>query len=268
MLEKMHVAAIIVERDLMLLRQRFCSLLIDGLILVVTQTVVIGKLFPMLGMPKNFVAPIFIGGSTILTLISLGYYKAMDIVNNIAYKEAGETGFHFILPTSPGWVLSAYIVSFVIEALIIITPLIFAGMIVLNEEVFTSLSVDANWFAFLLIHILGIVMTGVFFLFAAFTYPVSWFMNNIWTRRIHIIFWLSANLYTWKQVHEYSSICGYILLCNPVTYYAEGLRSSVLGSADYISPYLCIPVLIATIAFFSWRLKKGVVKSLDPVWER
>lgn len=262
----MRVALMIIKRDLVILWQRFFSLFFDGLILVITQTMVIGKLFPLLGMPKEFVAPIFLGSSTFLTLISLGHYKAMDIVNNIAYKEGGDMSYHFVLPTHVQWVLIAYLVSFSLEALIVTGPLIFAGTVILHKEITQSLLLHPHWILFFMIHVLGVIMTGVFFLFVAFKYPVSWFMNNIWTRRIHPIFWLSANLYTYKQVASYAPVFSYILLGNPATYFAEGLRSSLLGSDQYIAPYICVWVLVLVIVFFWYRLKAAVVQSLDPVW--
>lgn len=252
--------------NLQIFKKSIGSTIIDSCIQTFTQFLVIGKLFPLMGMNKDLIPPLFLGGATILPLISLGYYKTMNLTQKIAYDRMGDLSFHMVMPLSIWWVMATYVCTFVIEACVITTPLLIGGTFLLHDTVLPALSNNPHWPLFLLIHLLGITAIGLFFFSCAFVYDSHWFKNNIWTRRVHFIVFMSANLYTWHDVASYSPTFGYILLLNPTTYFCEGLRASILSSSNYIAAPICLLALLATCFFFAWQLRRGIIKRIDPVW--
>ena len=53
----------LLARDLKVLKHRLQNLIVDGLILMFVTVLVFGYLLPLLGMPTQLIAPIFLGNS-------------------------------------------------------------------------------------------------------------------------------------------------------------------------------------------------------------
>jgi hypothetical protein len=67
-------------------------------------------------------------------------------------------------------------------------------------------------------------------------------------------------------MYRFSPLLGIATLCNPITLMVEGMRTALLGTYSSLSLTICIPGILLWIVYSFWRLKKGIIKRIDPVW--
>ena len=61
--------------------------------------------------------------------------------------------------------------------------------------------------------------------------PITdWFRINIWQRLLTPLNLTGCVLFPWSRLYDFSPLLGRIALCNPMTYFCEGLRMSLHGS--------------------------------------
>lgn len=250
----------LIRRDMHVLKKNLHSRIIDSGILVATNTLVFGKLFPLIGMPEHFIAPLFLGSSINMMLLSFGYGFALKIVYDVQYDRFID--YHMTLPITKFWLFFSYIISFIIEALIITIPLLSLGIILLSEE-FSNLR--GNWIIFFSTYLLSLGLIAILFLSFSFYYDFEWFRKNLWARRLNPLFTFSTTAITWKGIALLMPRASVLIQINPLTLVAEGLRSSLLGGSDYLPLGFCIIGLTVWIIVLSWALKIGINKRLDPI---
>ncbi len=253
------VFLVLVRRDLIMIRKRLRGLFITGIIQLAVAVILFGKLFPTMGIPAEMIAPLYLG-SMCAQMLFLGNTMGFRNVYDIKYHRVID--YHITLPIPKRWLFASSIVYFVIESLIITLPLMTLGIIWLAPQFHMA---QPNFIAFALVYLISLIFFGLMFLALSFYYEPNWFMENLWPRRISILLGLSPIFFLWKKVYAFSPKVALSMLISPLTYPVEGLRSTLLGSDNYIAWYLCIPAII----FFSYLatilLTVGVKKRLDPV---
>lgn len=250
----------LITRDLKVLKHRLSNLIIDGLILMCVTVLTFGYLLPLLGMPTTLIAPIFLGNSLSFFLASLGYNFATRMVYDLKFD-------HFIdyfltLPLPRRWLFAYFISSFIIESSIVTLPLVTFGIILLGKNFGP---INGSFITFLAVYFLVLLFWALFFLGSSFTCSYQWFKNNMWARRIMPLFVLSSAFFTFKTVASIMPIFSTIMLCNPLTYLVEGLRTALLGGTDYLPLTTCVMGIFVAIIVMSFRLHYGIHKHLDPV---
>lgn len=250
---------VLLSKDIKLLTARLDALFLDCIAPLVTQVLTFGYLFPLLGMPNSMIAPVYLG-SMMTLLIQLGFTFLIRVAFDI--KDTHFIDYQNTLPISKKWLFSSYIVSNMIETAIAAIPLITAGLLVLHNYVsFEHTSV----IALLAVIIMNLLFFATFFLACAIYYDFNWLINNMWPRRIIPLLSLSASLVIWSKAYAWSPTLGIIMLFSPFTYAVEGMRSSILGSQEYLSPLTCLGSLALFISINIIVLTKGIRKKLDPV---
>ena len=249
-------------RDLLVLRSKIVSLLIDSSVVLVNEILILGLLYPQIGMSVEYIAPLFIGSSVVFILIDLGYSFAMRYTYNVPYTGYAEIQYHLLLPLPKWFVFAEYIVYFVIESLVVSVPLLLIGVFVMPS---IRVMVIGSWALFWVFYVMSVFFFGIFFMASSFWYTPEWFKDNMWPRRLNMLLCFSSVFYPWYQVDALMPWLAKLLLLNPLTYVTEGMRAALLGDAQYVSLSICVPVLIGFILFDCWRLKRGVYNSLDPV---
>lgn len=249
----------LLSRDVKILAKTLISRFIDGTFLLCTQVLGFGYLLPLAGMPAALIAPVFLGTMTRIFLF-LGYGFALRRVLDI--KDHHIIDYHLTLPLSKTWLIGQYIVSFMIEALLVSFPLLMLGMILLQPSFPFA---QINWIAFALIYPLIILFYAILFAYLGFSSQYEWFMDNIWARRLTPLAFLGCSLVSWKATYAFSPFFAVLFLFNPLTYVNEGLRASLLGTHEYLPLWICISVISASCLFLLWLLAHAVNKRLDPV---
>ena len=260
MIDQIRIFYALVQRDMHVLKKNLRSKMIDASILTITNVVIFGKLFPLIGVPSRFIAPLFLGSGLIMMLGHFGYGFAIRIVYDVQFIRF--INYHMTIPISKFWLFLSYIVSFVIETLIITIPLVTVGILLLRDAFITM---SGSWFIFLGVYLLCLSLIATLFLSASFYYDFEWFRDNLWARRLFPLFLLSTVSITWKELVVLLPRMSLFIQLNPLTLFAESLRSSLLGGSEFLPLGFCVIGLVMWTIVFIWAFKIGVTKRLDPV---
>ncbi len=236
---------------------------LDGILLVFTNILVFGKFFPLLGMPQELVLPLFIGNTTLLLFMSLGFTMAISIVIEALHEGHATFEYLFTLPCPKKWVFVYYALSFVIETALITLPLLVVGVLFLDNNGAQLLM--NNVLIFLPVYFIGLTAIAIFFLALSFSYKPLWFIDHVWPRRLGPAISFSSAFFPWKLVASYAPVMGTVLLLNPMTYITESIRGALLPGALHIPIPLCLGAVALFIILSCYILQKGVYKQLDPV---
>ncbi len=250
----------LLQRDLFLLKKSLRTKLIDGFFYLIPEVITFGYLMPLLGMPLHFISPLFVGAGFVFTFFLFGYSFVMPIAH--ALNRGHIFNYQLTLPLPKRWLLAEYVTYFVIETTLVSSPLIIGGIIMLGP-LFTI--VKTQWFLFFFTYLLVIVLFGLFFLNTCFHYELTWFRNNLWSRRLSPLCNFSTILFSWAAVKKFSPFMSIILLFNPITYATEGLRATLLGGNENLPLMYSIPILFGWILLYCWQLTRSIYKRLDPV---
>lgn len=249
----------LVYRDCIMIKKRLRGSLIDSLVQLFIAVVLMGGLLPTMGIPATMIAPLYLG-SQVAQIFFLG--MSFGLRNLFDLRYARLIDYRLTLPIDKSWLFASYIVYFMLEALIITLPLMTIGIMLLGER---FIMIAPNYIASALLYCMSLVFLGTFFLALSFYYDYDWFLQNIWPRRLTFLFGCSPVFFTWFNAKQFAPNLASIMLLSPMTYIAEGLRSGLIGTNDFISIYVCIPMTACFIAAASWFLTKSIIKRLDPV---
>ncbi len=249
----------LLQRDMLLLKRNIKGKIIDGLFMCIVVISATGFFLPALGMKQEMIGPMFIN-IFFNIFFMFGFSMSINFANEI--KNKGRIFYLFTLPTNRFSIVASYIVSFMIEATIIVLPLLAIGLFVLHDRI---LFFAPNPLLFILMHIASLSFFGVFMLFIAMHYNYNWFLDNIWARRLTPMFNFGATFFLWKQAYAMAPLLAFITLLNPLVYICEGLRAGFIGGDTFINGWYCLGTLILFTITFGILLNKSIKKRLDPV---
>jgi hypothetical protein len=169
--------------------------------------------------------------------------------------------YHLTLPIHWHWIFVSYALSFIVEVMIISLPVMTLGIFFLKQYVS---NIQPIWHLFAAHYSVALIFIATFFLSVIFRYHYSWIENNLWPRRLLPMFSLGATNTTWYQILAFSPFLAYIGLANPLTYFAEGFRASLL-SGEYIPFSLSLSMLFLFSLGNIYLLLDGIKKQIDPV---
>lgn len=258
-LNSLRIAYHLVHRNIYVMRKNITNLMIDGIILMVCEVVLFGQLLPMIGMPQNFIIPVYLG-SVIMFIFFHGYSFADRMVYDLRFDRFID--YQQLLPLPINWLIGSMIISFMIETSILTLAQLTIGLLMLGGF---SLFTTINWAALFLFYMLILLFFATLFLTLGFRYTFDWFVSNAWVRRCDPLLVISAVTFPWLDAYQVSPLLGYILLCNPITYATEGLRNLILNQPKYIPMSICIATLILTTIVNYLILARSLKKKIDPV---
>lgn len=253
-----RISGALLKKNLIVLRKNLASRLLDGFLVSATMFLIYSKLFPLLGMPTSMIPPLYLGAIAIF-IFFLNFSYAMRTMFDLEYNRLID--YHIILPLPKSWLIATQTVYSIIETSLVTIPLFAMGLA--GIEGF-SLS-PASLLSFAAIFLLANTFYALFFLGVSYWYSFHWFLQNVWPRRLTIMLNFGASFLLWKQVHAISAPIAYIMLCNPLTYIAEGTRASLIGGSSFISLPVSLVAIIISIGFALLIVSFGIKKRLDPV---
>lgn len=212
-----------------------------------------------MGMPSTEIAAMYIG-SIVFILFFLGENLSINHVFDLRYERFID--YQMILPISRPWLFAHFIVSFIIQASIISSLLLFFGLFLLGS---TFAVIAPSWIALIIVYLLSLVFFGLFFLLLSFITKFEWFMDNAWPRVLSPLYAFGCTVFVWDKVNELSPVLAKICLLNPLTYISEGMRAAAIGGSTFISLWICIPAISISIIILCYLLMYGINKTLDPV---
>lgn len=254
-----YIFCALLKRDFKILRRELLNFLINGVILIVFEALLYGYLIPRMGLPLHLISPLYLG-SVILTLVLFGFTRSLNCALDLAEHRFIE--YKITLPIEKKWLFAEYIVYFVIETLVRSVPVFIIGVLLLGSQFVIH---KTTWILFILLYITALIFIALFFLWIAFCTSFAWFNDNIWPRILSPLISFGSLFYIWKGAYGVSPFIASLLLLNPLTYIAEGFRSSLIGSDQFISAPLCFLVLLISIALTCFAFTKSIYSRLDPV---
>ncbi|MEX0849003.1 MAG: hypothetical protein WD055_02145 [Candidatus Dependentiae bacterium] len=249
----------LLHRDILLLKRKLWSKLIDGLFMCFIIVTTTGYLLPALGMPADMIGPMFVN-IFFNIFFMFGFSLAVNMINEIKYK--GRLYYLLTLPVNKFWVFASYITTFMIEATIIIAPLLILGLFILQNKI---VFVQPHPILFILIYLASLLFFGIFMLFFSVHYTYNWFLDNVWSRRLSPMFSFGSTFFIWQQAFAITPLLAYAMLCNPLTYICEGLRFGFIGGNKFINGWLCLIAIVSFTMTTMFFLNTSIKKRLDPV---
>ena len=146
----------LVYRDLRFIVRQLPGRLIDGAIIVFMQTLAIGQFLPLLGMPAQMIAPLYIGTITQI-VFSAAYGICFKYVTDL-HKDRF-INYQLALPLPKTLLFAQIIFAFMIEVAFVSLPLIFLGSIFLGPAF--SLH-NAHWISTIAMFLLNILLKDVY----------------------------------------------------------------------------------------------------------
>jgi len=258
MFNQLSIVCALLRRDYYVLSQRYKEDIINVLIMVAGINIIFGFLGPLIGLKAHYVADSFLG--TIISSFSfIGFTRALDDISDRCFMHTID--FRRTLPLSAWYFFGAHIISYVMHYIAISVPLLIVGKLILSSQF--SLLFTIHWSYFIFIYLGAMFMMAIFFVCLAFTASFEWFRLNIWQRVLTPLHQFGCLFYAWNKAHSFSPKISYFLLCNPITYCSEGLRTSLMYGQGYLPPLICLMVLSIFIIVGAVMLNTFIKKRLD-----
>lgn len=257
--DNLRIFLALISRDLKVLRKKFLDALIDGLVLVLLQVIMFGYLFPLMGMEPTLIPAIYVS-TIILMIFTISFSQAMRLVFDIKFNHY--INYLLTLPLSKPWLFGTYTASCMLETFLTTIPLITVGVLLLKQHFIFS---KIQWISLLLFYLLSLLFVALFALTIAFSFSYQWFMDNIWPRVLSPLCCIGAIFFTWQSIYRFEPRIAYIMLLNPFTYIAEGIRTALAAPGVFLPFYVCVGALFCYIGIVSILLIRGIHRRLDPL---
>lgn len=254
-----RIFAALMRRELYRGKELCTQATIDGAFQAGSQYILICYLFPIMGMPKALIAPMYIG-AIIAMVFSAGFSSAFNQLFDLRGNRIID--YHLTLPITKTWLMAVYIARSMISMALATIPFF---LLALYMTSLFSITVEYKPFSFVAFYVLTLLCFSIWYQASSFAYELHWFLNNMWPRRLFFIFLFGCLFIPWSAIYAVSPFVAYIFLCNPITYIAEGWCASVLPSATYLPLSVCFLVVSVSIAFGIKALSFCMRKRLDPV---
>ena len=253
---------VLFQRDLKVLKTKILGELIDCIILSSIQVTTFGYFFPLMGLPSEMIAPLYLS----MSIVNIGFFQGFAfstiILEMLPDQGPSMIQYHLTLPISRSWLFAEYILYFMLETTILTLPLVGFGIILVPGMLAT---IQGSWLAFCLVYILSLLFMGLLFLMLPLWYDYDWFRQNLWARRLTWMLNISTMFFTLETLKKISPFFAKIVLISPLTYIAEGLRVSLLGGNTYLPLPICLAGICTAIIITSLLLKTAIIRRLDPV---
>jgi hypothetical protein len=246
-----------------MLKSKLRSMFIDSSIATTIEILTFGSFFPLLGLPHEMIAPLYISIAFALLIFYQGYVFSMNVLDEIPHFRSTRMEYQLILPLPKTWLFAEYVLYYMIETFIVTTPVIIVGTWILHTA-FPPIN-WLSWLLFFAIDLGVLTFCGIFFLSLAFSFDYFWFRDNIWSRCLSWFFNLSAIFTTWYSIKKTSPIFAQIFLANPFTHATEALRAGLLGQEGYLPIGWAMLILLASSIIGITVVRHGIYKQLDPV---
>lgn len=252
------VISLLVRRELTVLAQSWQVIAGSTIVFSSMMALSAGYFMPQMGMDSSFAIPLFLG-SFVTTCLSLGYTCAIDIGYDLQSPRLAL--YYYALPV-PLWVVMVGVIfSLMLRMMVVSIPVLLLGLTLIGQwHVFV-----VSWPAALSMVFLCALFNALLFLNLAYGCSLASLMGNVWPRFISPLFAFGCVFYTWKPIAEKAWYFSRVMLCSPMTYCCEGLRSALLGGTAYISSTVCMGVLGIINIGLMVILRFILVRAINPV---
>lgn len=225
-----HVLIILLQRHLLVFRRYGKTLLIDGLCATGTNFFVFGFLMPLAGLSPAAIVPLY-AGLIIQSMIHIGSSRAFSLTYDKKYIKYVQ--YQLTLPCSKDIVVTYYVMAMMIDMAMVTGPLLALALYL------TPTPINLYYGGILIIqYILSLLCCALFFVALSMGVDFTFVSQMMWPRVLVPCITTSSLLIPFSLVkQQYPSIASMMLL-NPLTYLAEGLRA-------------CLPIQYTGLSLYS-----------------
>ena len=259
MSDQLRVLYWLVARNCVVLKKELSFLLFDSFFSVALHLLLFIYIFPLFGVPFEFIPSIFLGTGVIWFLFMQGDAYCLNLASDI--EGVRVIDYQLTLPICKELLLFSYTVTYIIKTAIVTVPSIIIGMYCLS---WYASNIVLSWVPFFFYYCIAMAFCALLFLSLAFRYSFDWLLVNLWPRRIGPMISLGAIAVPWYYMAKKIPFISYIALCSPATYIAEGLRVTML-EGSFLSVYTCVCALLAFSVVSYKILLSGIKNKLDSV---
>lgn len=245
-------------RDFLVIKKDFWGDVINMVTWPTSLAITFGYVLPAFGMDKNYGSFLLIGSlATSFFYLAVGF--AAELVND--FEGLRTIDFHLVLPFPSFHILFLQkVVSFALHAVLLAVPLLPMGKILLGDRLNFQ---NFCWWKFVLIFVSAGLFFGFFALLLSGYVKNQRTFNSIWRRVYTPMLFLGCFWFSFKMAKQSFPKLYYLSLLNPLTYIAEGIRSSVFGPADYMPFWMSFGLLSAFIVMSGFFAFKKLKQRLD-----
>jgi len=204
------------------------------------------------------IGAIVFAGTCLVPLLVMTFQISFDLLFDL---EKNRHVDYQMMVLSPRLILIEQILFSSIFTLLIMTPFFPLARIFVSSYINLS---NVSWPSLFLILYLGALCFSAYHKLAATILNVSK-ISMFWTRINYVLLILGG---FWIPLHitqKFSPLLGLLLRLNPMIYFSEGLRQSIVGGSEFLSIAHCVvALLILSIIFtvLSWYFFKKRVDHL------
>lgn len=244
----------LIRADLIPFNQFFVGKLINACVWVSIAVLVVGYIFPHMGIPQSFVK-LYVTG----TMVSFGIFEINQIVSVFVADVAGDRSITYplLLPIKSSFWYLYLVLSHALRTgcfTVVLFPLI---KLLLGDR----LPLDQmSWVKFFVMFFSISLFIAVMALFLVSIVRTILKVSDIWFRYLFPLWFFGGSQYSWKTLYQIDVRLAYASLLNPFLYAYEGIHAAFFGSIDYLPFGVCITMLwLFIIVFGFWgffRLKR------------
>ena len=248
-----------IRKDLTGFRRIYFGKFFDTCFLFFTNVIVFGYFMPQLGVESTYGSFILVGA-----IASFGLFDIIAQVGELIFDIEGDRTINFSLSMPvPSWVVFIQLaVKWALNTFLLCVPLFIVGKLLLWDQFELS---HIHWGKLLLIYPTTCLFFGVFSLWLTSIIKKLKSLSSLFLRFINPLFMFGGYLFTWQASFELNSLIGYLILCNPMIYVMEGMRSATLGPEGYLPFWNCFFALWAFNIGLGWIGISKLRKRLDCV---
>lgn len=251
----------LLRREVIALSSSWKNDLLDSFIMSGVAVATFGFFMPAMGMPLHLRLPLVIG-SLIVSIMFFGY--TTGVVLSVDLSNSNLWGYHLALPTSIWVIVGVQVLAFMIRILLFVIPAGVASIFALYEPG----AMHIAWGGLLMMVVLSSAFFSLLFFWAVMHFRSDSYFNDLWPRLLAPMYSFGCLFFTWKGFATHRPYLAKILLCNPITYCIEGLRTALCGGNEYLPLTLCVPVLAGLCVGGVIACHRVVIKRLNPVLPR
>ncbi len=258
MRESLRIMMLLLAREVCVMMSSWRAIMFSAAVFSLLLACSSRFFLPLMGMAESYVVPLFLG-SFIVSCVSIGYSCCLEVAYDL--KSPQLIRYYSMLPASFGIVVAAQVISIVMRIVIIAIPVLLGGLCIINKWSILAISP----LSILSIVVSSALFNALFFLILAYWCSIPMLLGNVWPRVLSPLFALGCVLYPWRTVVAHSPVFANVLLCNPMTYCIEGLRTACLGGDQFLSLTHCMSVLIGVNSILSVIVWIVAVRAVKPV---
>jgi ABC-2 type transport system permease protein len=231
----------VLRRDLYVTGKEFFVFLAQVILQPLFLLFVFGKVLGSLGYTQNNYAHLLFPGLLALTAVITGMQSlAFPLVLEFGWTKEIED--RLLAPMSTGLVAAEKVVFATLRAIIATVIMFPVGIVVLGSIPWRASGIPL----LIVILLLGSVLGSALGLVLG-TLVVPQRINIVFSLVFTPLLFTGCSQYPWPSLDQLRWF-QIVTACNPMTYVSEGMRAALVPSVPHIAPWVCIVVLLGSLA--------------------